>query len=378
MLESVKWGAFKIGDLFEVDNWVYGKNKMYKSALDVSTKKSVAVISGITENNGVNYYTEDDNLLDSEIFEKELTISTRGEYSGTVFYHNEKFVLANNILVMIMPNLSIKQKIFIGSIINFLPYGGYSGYPRKETLKNDIIQLPICEDGTINFSFMEKFIAELEATHLAELEAYLNITGLKDYELTSEEKQVLEDFKNDKLIWKEFKLADEIFNVKNGGNILSRDVKENSGYTPYLCASANNNSVSSYISYDEKYLDEGNAIFIGGKTFAVSYQEKDFYSNDSHNLVLYLKNEKYRDKLSQLYLATCVNRSLEHKYSWGNSISSKKIKKDTILLPVINEKPNYNIMSIFIKAIQKIVIKDVVIYSNEKMQLTKQVIEKNR
>ncbi len=211
---------------------------------------------------------------------------------------------------------------------------------------------------------MRKFIAELEA--------YLNVTGFNDYKLTDEEKKVLEDFEQGKIKWQEFNLTEKIFNVKNAGNILSRDIKENSGDTPYLCASANNNGVSSYISYDRKYLDEGNSIFIGGKTFVVSYQERDFYSNDSHNLILYLKNEKYRNKLSQLYLATCVSKSLEHKYSWGNSISSKKIKKDTILLPIMDEEPNYKIMSIFIKAIEKLVIKDVVLYSEEKIKTTKQ------
>lgn len=38
-------------------------------------------------------------------------------------------------------------------------------------------------------------------------------------------------------------------------------------------------------------MDKGNCIFIGGKTFVVTYQEKDFFSNDSHNLTLRLKEE---------------------------------------------------------------------------------------
>ena len=125
--------------MFDVDNWTYGKNKKYQTELKEPSISSISVISGITENNGTNYYTSD-RLDEEEIFESELTISTRGEYSGTVFYHNEKFALANNILVLSMPNLTKNQKQFIGSVINALPYGGYSGYPRKETLKNDIIQ----------------------------------------------------------------------------------------------------------------------------------------------------------------------------------------------------------------------------------------------
>lgn len=149
----------------------------------------------------------------------------------------------------------------------------------------------------------------------------------------------------------EFNIID-VFDVKNTGNILSRDIIENSGNTPYLCASAENNAVSSYISYDEKYLDEGNCVFISGKTFVVTYQEKDFYSNDSHNLVLYLKNQKKRNKACQLFLAACINQSLRHKYSWGDSISNRKIQKDKVMLPTKNGKIDFEFMVSFIAALE--------------------------
>ena len=147
--------------------------------------------------------------------------------------------------------------------------------------------------------------------------------------------------------WGEFNIID-IFDVKNTKNILSRDIIENSGETPYLCASTENNAVSSYISFDEQYLEKGNCVFIGGKTFVVSYQEKDFYSNDSHNLVLYLKNDKKRNKVCQLFLAACINRSLGHKYSWGDSISNNKIQKDKVSLPIKNGKIDFEFMESFI------------------------------
>jgi len=100
--------------------------------------------------------------------------------------------------------------------------------------------------------------------------------------------------------------------------------------------------------------------FYWRKKFVVTYQEKDFYSNDSHNLVLYLKNAVEKSKLSQLYLATCINKSLKHKYSWGDGISNRKIQTDKFSLPTQNHQPNYAIMETFISAIQKLVIKDVV------------------
>ena len=101
---------------------------------------------------------------------------------------------------------------------------------------------------------------------------------------------------------------------------------------------------------EDEYLEEGNCIFIGGKTFVVSYQEK-IYSNDSHNFALYLNSQEARKKLNQLYIATCIYKSLSHQYSWGNSVSKAKIKNDKISLPVKNGIPDYKIMKTFISAI---------------------------
>lgn len=240
-----------------------------------------------------------------------------------------------------------------------------------ETFLNTTINLPINAKNKIDFEFMESFIAELEAERVAELSAYLKVSGLDNYELSVEEQNALQEYET--LDFSEFDIT-EIFEIKNTSNILSTQIKENSGNTPYLCASSENNGVSSYITYDKRYLEKGNCIFIGGKTFVVSYQENDFFSNDSHNLALYLRNCD-KSKLKHFYIATCLFKSLSHKYSWGNSISKTKIKNDKISLPIKDGKPNYDVMELLISAVQKLVIKDVVKYSDAKISATKQVIQ---
>ena len=63
----------------------------------------------------------------------------------------------------------------------------------QKALKNEKILLPTL-GGEINFSFMEKFIEELERERVEELDAYLRATGLKNYELTDAEKSALAKF----------------------------------------------------------------------------------------------------------------------------------------------------------------------------------------
>ena len=330
------------------------------------TDAGVNFVGRTFENNGIQGKIEKQNFEPNEPYT--ITATVIGNYKYVKF-QVEPYYCSQNINKLTPKKIILKwnKKIayyFVSNIQKFVSlYDKQQGGYKLDDIKNHVLNIPII-NNKLDYEFMENFIAQIEEERIKKLEAYLEANGLKDYTLTTEEQKALDNFENIK--FKEFNIID-IFDVKNAGNILSRDIIKNSGETPYLCASSENNGISSYISYNEEYLDKGNCIFIGGKTFVVSYQEKDFYSNDSHNLALYLKNEE-KNKLNQLYLATCINKGLGYKYSWGNSISSRKIQTDKISLPIKNKQPNYKIMETLISAIQKLVIKDVVLYVEKKIE----------
>ena len=298
------------------------------------------------------------------------------DFWGNAFYRNFKYKMATHNHVFSLSGKVIKNEsvgIFIATQFSYMRKlfsFDYMGTWNK--IKELKILLPTTANNEIDFDFMESFIRELEEERIRELSAYLTVSGLSDTKLSDREEAALLQFKN--FDWQEFNVTD-IFTVKNTHNILSSEIVENSGEIPYLCASAENNGVSSYISFNADLLEEGNCIFIGGKTFVVSYQKDDFFSNDSHNLALYLKDADVT-KANQLYLASCVTKSLSHKYSWGNSISNAKIKNDKIMLPVKDGNPDYDSMETFISAVQKLVIKDVVQYADKKISATKDVVSK--
>lgn len=309
--------------------------------------------------------------IEAKIFDKG-TITM--DMFGFAFYRQFKYKMVTHARVFSLKpkfNVSKRQGLFLVNSFCFMNKKfGYENMCSWEKIKFEQIQLPV-KNNEIDFDFMESFIEELENERIEELSTYLTVSGLENYELSDKEEKAIRDY--EKLDFREYDLTD-IFDIKNTSSILSSDIIKNSGMTPYLCASADNNAVSTYISYDNKYLERGDCIFIGGKTFVVSYQKNDFYSNDSHNLALYLKNT-CKTKLTYLYLVTCIYKSLSHKYSWGNSVSKTKIKKDKIYLPCNNGEPNFEIMDSFITAIQKIVIKDVVLYVDKKMADSKEIIK---
>lgn len=174
---------------------------------------------------------------------------------------------------------------------------------------------------------------------------------------------------------KEFNIVDEVFNVKNTHNILKSWIKPESGNIPYVTAGESNNSVSTYIEYNRDQIEKGNGIMIGGKTLVITYQENDYFSNDSHNLALYLKNEEESNENVMLYMVSALFKSLKPIYSWGDSISCKKIKKDVVILPVKEDGTiDYDYMDKYIKVIKKIVIKNVVIWKDKIIDKTKEII----
>lgn len=364
-LNEVKWGEFKIGDLFEIQ-----KISNMLSKEDLSDDYSYPAYSSDSENNGIIGYTNNPEFICDE---KHPVYITFGDHTRTLNIARKSFSVLDNVKVLLPCTNKNNSLLFMISVWKKqIPNLGYARH--WKVAKNCILSLPITPENKIDFDFMEAFIRELEEERIRELAAYLKVSGFDNYKLSKCESFALAHF--NELKWKEFNLID-IFDVKNTHNILSNEIKKDSGSVPYLCASSVNNGVSSYISYKEELVEKGNCIFIGGKTFVVSYQEKDFFSNDSHNLALYVKDLQ-PTKLNQLYLATCVYKGLSHKYTWGDSISGTKIKSDRIMLPITSDdSPDYAFMETFISAVQKLVIKDVVLYADKKIAATKQAVHKN-
>ena len=365
------------------------KKSTFDKATDISKTRTsefnIPLINAKFGDNGIMYYGRKD---DFETASMTIDIVNDGAISTASVYPQpqETGVLYNAYLIKSLFDVNNQILYFLSTTIqkSIKEKFGYENKAGWEKVKKEFIQLPT-KNGKIDFEFMDAYISELEEERISELEeeriselsAYLTVSGFDNYELSNDEKEALENL--NLIQWEEKDVTGQegIFSVKNTKNILSNDIKPNSGSTPYLCASADNNSVSSYIKYKEELKDKGNCIFIGGKTFVVSYQETDFFSNDSHNLALYLKEEDKADVINQLFMATCIRKSLSHKYSWGNSISNKKIQNDKVMLPIRNGVVDYKIMNTLISAVKKLVIKDVVIYADNKIEATKKVIHRN-
>ena len=98
------------------------------------------------------------------------------------------------------------------------------------------------------------------------------------------------------------------------------------------------------------------------------------YGGDDHIAVVHTEN---LPKYASIFVTTAIHKSSHNgQFDYGHNFYAKDADVLYISLPV-NEagNPDYDKMAIIISAIHKLVIKDVVAYSNRKIKATKAVVK---
>nr|WP_317334080.1 restriction endonuclease subunit S [uncultured Romboutsia sp.] len=375
-MKDIEWGEYKIDDLFE--KLEVNKLKYKTSELpDKPNKEYIlpALTSGI-QNQGLNNYVP---LENATILKNVITISANGANTGATFYQKSEFTVlqdayAINIKKDLEYSLTDNQYIFLVSSISKSIYGNFEWTNKAgwEKVKNKYIQLPI-KEGKIDFEFMESFVAELEAQHVAELEAqhvaeleaYLLATGLEDYELTDKEKQAIDEFNN--IVWNSYNLKELFGESTRGKRLKSADRIE--GDLPFVTAGETNEGISAFIGNDVyKFSKNTTTIDMFG---SAKYRNYD-YGCDDHISVVH--TEKLAMKAAIFVTASIHKSSHNGQFNYGKNFYPKDADKLNIMLPQKYNEPDYDYMENLISAVQKLVIKDVVLYADEKIRLSKDII----
>ena len=292
---------------------------------------------------------------------------------GNAFYRQFRYKMVTHARVFSLKSIfSITQRqgIFLSSAMYFLKYNfGYENMCSWAKIKQEKISLPVKKDREIDFAFMEDFISQLEACRLSQLEAYLLVTGLKNYTLTPAEEQALTDFQNGKVKWGEFNLENLYGKSTRGKRLKSAD--RINGDLPFVTAGEAETGVSAFIGNDvEIFAANTTTIDMFGSAKYRNYK----YGGDDHIAVVH--TEKI-NKYAAIFVTTAIHKSsYTGKFSYSRNFYAKDADELNIYLPTTNNIPDYSMMEILISAVQKLVIKDVVEYADRKIEATKQIINK--
>lgn len=183
-LRTVKWGKYKTSELFQPQKIT---NMLSKE--DLSEKFNFPAYSSESTNNGIIGYTDSPEFICDD---EHPVFVTFGDHTCSFNIATKSFSVLDNVKVLLPSIHNIRCLLWIITAWQKqIPNLGYARHWR--IAKNCIVELPT-RDGEIDFDFMESFVAELEAQRVAELSAYLTVSGYDNYELSAEELNALQRF----------------------------------------------------------------------------------------------------------------------------------------------------------------------------------------
>ena len=390
-LNDRKWKEFRIEELFEK---IQTKKLPYKAGdlkgLHNNTYCLPALTAG-TENHGLSCYVPYEGAT---VLKNCISVASNGAV-GTMYYQDEPFtILQDSYAIQLKPNLSLYRTkniyCFIISCTERLIKSKYN-WNNKATwpkVKQEKIFLPVIESSDenheytvedIDFEFMENYISQLEAERISQLEAYLSCTGLDDYELTDEDREVL----GRKVEMREFVLND-LFYLENGNKFDKNKMTYNSPSVNFVSRTANNNGISDFVDKVlniEPFPSGCLTLAFGGSIGSCFLQDKPFYTGQNVGII------KFKDgvsSLSKIYIKIVIEKVCKNKFvAFGDEIN-KHFKTDLLIrLPIIPhtspshtytiEDIDFNYMEKYIRAIEKQTVKGVYEGSGRVIKQTKNI-----
>jgi len=355
-LGTVKWGEFKYKEVF---NRIEQGRRLKKD--DQIDGTIPFVMSGTTNAGVVNYISNPvasfpKNAITIDIFGNTFYRNYAfGAGDDTGVYWNDAIAYSSNAMLFFAVAM---QKSMMGRF-------SYGKKLRSSQSEDFTMHLPVTDDGEIDFDFMDSFIAELEAERVAELAAYLKASRLDNYALNDEEQFALNHY--NELEWSTFNL-EELFGKSTRGKRL-KSADRIPGRLPFVTAGEENEGVSDFIGNNVHVFSKNTTtIDMFGSAKYRNYE----YGGDDHIAVVHTECLPMD---AAIFVTSSIHKTSHNgQFNYGKNFYAKDADALDVKLPISNGKPDYNKMEIIISAIRKMVIKDVVQFSDKKVDSAQYVI----
>lgn len=299
-----------------------------------------------------------------------------GRQTGIVYFQPEKFVTTDGVLVLEPSEFDLNQLsgLFFTAILqNHLNHFGYTNTVSAQKLNEIEVILPTIK-SKIAFNFMEKYIKALEA--------YLLVSGFKDYQLTQDEEEALEVFENQQ--WQEFRMGDLFDRVKTKKlPYKAKELpKEPQGdfSLPALTSSFMNQGLNYYVPKEgATVLQNVISIPSNSDVYRAYFQSQEFTVLSDAYAIDWIGSDKQLRPNDYLFMVPSINKVTDLPiYSYKNKLGGWNVVKDKLIKLPVNEQGeiNFDYMATLVQAIKKLAIKDVVLYADKQIEATKEVVAK--
>lgn len=366
---------FPVTDFFEIK-----KGKRLTKANMVPG--DIPFVGSSATNNGITAYIGNDTHLHEP---GTITVSYNGSV-GEVFLQDERFWASDDVNVWYpKQKMTIEVKLYFMAAIKKLS-AKYS-YTNKWTIdkmRSELVELPVDSDGKPNFNCMQERISELEQERISELDAYLAASGLDDYELTDEDKEILSlspesasdeanaseaDCEDGQVRFKKFALGTLFTSSTGDVDLQQKDINGKGEF--FINSGVENRGIKGRTDRPARVFP-ANTITVD--FWGNAYYRDSEYKMATHNHVFSLTGDVIRNRLAGMYIVGILSK-LPKLFSYNNMATWNKLKGIEVSLPVtLNGDIDFDYMERYIRAIEKLAIADVAKYKDKLIAATKQVV----
>lgn len=346
----MKWKKYRTGDVLEFNSSNGIFHACNVSIEDNKTESNHPYIVRTSQNNGIRgYISEDESKLNPA-----NTISFAQD-TAQMFYQSEAYYTGNKVKVLSGKGHALTEKIatFLITCMNkaFSNFAWGSSYDTK-LLKNVMLSLPVKIQSGLDFALMAEIIG-----------GGISMSSI------------------DTSSWKEFRLEELFEKIKTekiSGKANDFPTCRTDEYTiPLLTAGADNQGFARYAKRNQCPTILKNVISISanGANTGVTFYQKDEFAVLQDAYAIKLKDMEIPNEQVGLFLASCISKILHGNFSWTYKAGWERIKGMVIKLPVKEfEEIDWEYMEKYIKATEKVVVRDVVEWKNEMIKKTKEVV----
>lgn len=331
-MKNREWKSFFLNEIFTT---IQRGKRLTKNK---QIPGNIPYISSTMTNNGTDGFIGNETGV--RFFQDCLTIANSGSV-GSVFYHDYRFIASDHVTVLINPKLSKFHYLFLGTCLKMVKEKySFNREISDKRIKNERITLPVKDDNTPDWDFMEKYTCE-------KFNKIKNIHKLPSFNEISDNRR-LED-----VDWDNF-FIEEIIDVKSGVR-LTKD-NQDAGDIPFIGAADNNNGITGFINNKNNSTDKNvlGTNYNGSVGYAFYHPYEATFSDDVKRLSFKEKNSKY----TLLFLKHVVERQAV-KYAYGYKFNGQRMKRQIVKLPVKNGRPDFDFMEQYMKRIENRVISNI-------------------
>lgn len=338
MIKNRKWKEFFLGDeeIFTLHATLNGINK---NKLVDDGEAKFPYVTRTKINNGLDMFIS---KQPSPINKGNVIII--GLDTQTVFYQETDFYTGQNVQILYNCYLTKNIALFLIPIIKkqleVLNWGGNGATLGR--LKKKRVKLPIKNDGTPDWIFMEEYVQ----TKTKQIKS--------SYQ--SPKKHEISDFRClDDVEWGEFKL-ETIANIKGGKDW--EQYNRITGQVPFIGASAQNNGVTDFVSPKGREAQVGKGVLGINRNGSVGYvfyhPYQAYFSGDTRFLEINgFKGKKFINQFIQTMIL-----AQKDKYAYGYKMGTQRIKNQIIKLPILKDgEPDFEFMEQYMKRLETKVVK---------------------